>query len=172
MDTMCWAGHAVTAAEFSGAAYPLYFAPSWPGEEGTPSIDYLVSGDYTDESSSPPRDMGVSAVCGFSPFQRDPGARNENNVPLRPGAHVMQLPPRVVAAPPITSADTRDPAIIRSDLDSSYATAAGFPHVMGFGPGFVQYAGYRPGGRVRFDWQPLVCADPSFQGEVHSMLET
>ncbi|KAK8092203.1 uncharacterized protein PG998_015035 [Apiospora kogelbergensis] len=148
MDTMCWAGHAVTAAEISGA---------W--------------GLYRRVVVTSSRHGRLGGMWIF-PFQRDPGARNENNVPLRPGAHVMQLPPRVVAAPPITSADTRDPAIIRGDLDSSYAAAAGFPHVMGFGPGFVQYAGYRPGGRVRFDWQPLVCADPSFQGEMHSMLET
>ncbi|KAK8086101.1 hypothetical protein PG994_001075 [Apiospora phragmitis] len=167
MEPICWPGHAVTAAEFGGAAFPPYLAPCWPnGEEIIPRVDFLVGGDYSDESASGPRGISrpIQAACGFPNLDLDLDARDDDSSMIPPsGAHIVQLQPTVAMAMPITSLHRRDPAYIREDL----GPYTNFHPTMGFGPGFVHCGGdYGPGSRVRFDWQPIVCAEPSFQGEI------
>ncbi|KAK8093558.1 hypothetical protein PG997_000243 [Apiospora hydei] len=166
MEPVCWPGHAVTAsAEFSGAAFPSYFAPCWSEQSGTSRVDCLMdSSGYPDKSSSPPQDLrSFQAARGFSDLDSDLDLR-DGDVP--PGAHFVQLQHTAAAgAPAITSLDTRDPATAREDL-GSYAC---YSTTMGFGPGFGQYGGgggYGPGSRIRFDWQPATYSETSFQGEM------
>lgn len=174
MEPICWSGRAGTADELSSAAYPPYFAPCWPDGEEMPRIDHMVGGRYPDRpSASPPHHFGPiqTAASVFPDLDRDMDAARDDDVPPPPppGAHLahLQQPIMGTAPPPITSLDTRDPAGIRDDLGpyACYPTTT-TTHPIGFGPGYVQYStsGYGPGSRVRFDWQPVVCMEPAFQG--------
>ncbi|KAK7979858.1 hypothetical protein PG989_012315 [Apiospora arundinis] len=169
MEPLCWPGHAATIAEFSVAGFHPYFAPSWSDEEGISKPRYLVSGEFTDKAL-PPQDIGIHTVSGFPNFDRDLDKTNDDGPPPPPGAHIVQLQQSMATESPITSSDTRDLAVIHCDLESSYT--ASFSNAMGLGPGYMQYAGYGPGGRVRFDWHSMECAEPSYGGEMHSTLET
>ncbi|KAK7978457.1 hypothetical protein PG988_005947 [Apiospora saccharicola] len=175
MEPICWSGHAVTAAELSCAAYPPYFAPCWPEREDTPRIDHMVGGGYSD-SPSPTHSQSLGSyqtpASDFPNFDRGMNsARDGDDVPPPPplGAHLAQMQPAMAAAaPPITSLDTRDPAGIRDDLGpyAYYPNPTTTTAPMGFGAGYVPYGAgsYGPGSRVRYDWQPVVCMEPPFQG--------
>lgn len=128
-----------------GSGYP-HRLPSSPSQHQHPGPIQAPANDF------PHLDRGMNP------------ARAVDNVPLPP----EQLQPTAMgaaaAAPPITSLDTQDPAGIRDDLGPhAYYPTNTAP--LGFGPGYVHYGagGYGPG-RIRFDWQHVICMEPPYQG--------